>query len=164
MFRPYIGLVLLTGLLLGLPALGQQRPEGAHPALPAGALLRLGSEEARPGSGIYSVRFSPDGKSLASGGMDKVARLWDPAGGKLVRQFGASRLPLQALGFSSDGTKLATGGLDDVLTLWEVDSGKQLLEIANAVGTGDSGGSVKSLAFSPDGTLLALAGSSKRGV
>jgi dipeptidyl aminopeptidase/acylaminoacyl peptidase len=52
--------------------------------------------------------------------------------------------------------------MDDTLTLWEADSGKQVLQVANAVGSPGSPGSVKALAFSPDGTLLAAGGGNGR--
>ncbi len=40
-----------------------------------------------PGSGIYSVSFTPDGKTLAAGGQDGLIRLIDPASGQIVKTF-----------------------------------------------------------------------------
>src|SRR5204863_6282651 len=35
----------------------------------------------------YSLSFSPDGKTLVTGGWDKMIRFWDPADGKLKKEF-----------------------------------------------------------------------------
>jgi len=45
-----------------------------------------------PGSGIYSVAFNPNGKTLAAGGQDGLIRLIDPASGQVTRTF--SSVPL----------------------------------------------------------------------
>ena len=37
--------------------------------------------------GLYTVKFRPDGKEIASAGFDGVVRLTDPATGKIVKQF-----------------------------------------------------------------------------
>jgi mono/diheme cytochrome c family protein len=42
--------------------------------------------EKQPGP-IYSVAWSPDGKTIASGGFDGTVRLSDPATGKIVKEF-----------------------------------------------------------------------------
>jgi WD40 repeat protein/DNA-binding SARP family transcriptional activator len=58
--------------------------------------------------------------------------------------------------FSPDGARLASIGVDETAKVWDVDSGQQLLTLTGA--PGDTGYSV---AFSPDGRLLATSWTSQ---
>src|SRR5438067_1058487 len=84
--------------------------------LPSGALVRLGTMRLRHDHVVQALVFSPDGKTVASGGNDYRVCLWDPATGRQIRMFGhqpdragayaASRL-VHCLAFSPDGKTLA---------------------------------------------------------
>ncbi|MDP9301776.1 MAG: WD40 repeat domain-containing protein, partial [Actinomycetota bacterium] len=93
-----------------------------------------------------AVTFNPDGKTIATGGLDGAA-LWD-LGGHRIRSFAATGR-IGAVAFSPDGTELATGGDDGMARIWSVASGRQVVVLS---GNTDA---VLSLAFSPDGTRLA---------
>ncbi|MES9541513.1 TIR domain-containing protein [Actinomadura sp. NPDC000600] len=58
--------------------------------------------------------------------------------------------------FSPDGTRLVTGGFDDTAKLWDVRSGRR---IASLAGHREA---VRSVAFSPDGSLVATAAHATR--
>src|SRR3712207_6191784 len=53
-------------------------------------------------SGISSVCFSPDGKTLASGSWDKTIRLWDVATGKELKSLQGHAREIMSVCFSPD--------------------------------------------------------------
>ena len=102
---------------------------------------------------LKAVKFSPDGKSLATASCyERDVRLWDVRSGKLLRSFAGHRLGTNSLAFSPDGSLLATGGSDGLLRLWTVATG-ELKTTMDAQSIG-----LLSVAFLPGGHSLAAAG------
>lgn len=62
------------------------------------------------------LAFSPDGKTLASGG--STLRLWDVAAGRELTRLRRHIESVLAVAFSPDGRTLAIGGADKALKLW----------------------------------------------
>jgi WD40 repeat protein len=127
---------------------------------------------------IRKVIPSPDGTIVASIADDMVCKLWDAESGKLVRELRGHKemtphhftSMLYAVAFSADGTRLATGDKVGHVVVWDVESGKELAAVeAPVMYTWDkvqrlhSIGGVRSVAFSPDGSKLAVGGMGKVG-
>jgi hypothetical protein len=94
---------------------------------------------------VNTLAFSPDGRTLASGDRDGVAKLWDPSTGKEQSSLRAHNGGFWGLAFSADGKTLATGGGD--LRLWDVSSRRERATFA-------ASDYVRCLALSPDGKTL----------
>ena len=122
---------------------------------------------------IRQLAVSPDGSKLASVADDMVCRVWDAAGGQRLHELRghAERTPqhftsmLYACAFSADGRLLATADRVAHVIVWDVASGRQLAALdAPLLYTWDgtqrnrSIGGPRALAFSPDGTQLAVGG------
>ncbi len=75
-------------------------------------------------SAILGLAFSPDGKLLASGEVDKKVRLWDTATGKQVALLEGHTKQVTAVAFTPDGKTLCSASYDHTVRLWDVASGK----------------------------------------
>ncbi|HEY8506537.1 MAG TPA: hypothetical protein VIL46_18285 [Gemmataceae bacterium] len=127
---------------------------------------------------VRSVAAAPDGKTLASTADDMVCRLWDAQSGAMLRELRghAERTPhhfpsmLYACAFAPDGRHLATGDKLGHVVVWDAATGEAVKTLeAPGMYTWDpvqrlhSIGGLRTLAFSPDGELLAAGGIGKIG-
>jgi len=71
-------------------------------------------------TGITPLTFSPDGRTLASAGLDGRIRLWDPAAGKEKTGRTDDVGYVSSISFSSDGARLAFAGNDSSVRIWDL--------------------------------------------
>ncbi|GLY78880.1 protein kinase [Actinoallomurus iriomotensis] len=110
-----------------------------------------------------SAMFSPDGKTLAGAGPG--IKLWDVATGRLTATFTDSHHILDTAAYRPGRAMIAGAGRGDrvgagdtigkTISLWDLSSGRVTTTLTGVVPTSPAGHEVPSLAFSPDGGILA---------
>src|SRR5262249_12497150 len=82
---------------------------------------------------LFDATFAPDGRTLASAGVDGTGRLWGGRAGKETAKREGHRGWVWAAPFAPDGTTLVSGGIDTTALVW--DGGRFTARRVKAVAT-----------------------------
>jgi WD40 repeat protein len=124
---------------------------------------------ARQDEPVYAVAIAGDGRTAAWAGGDGFVRLWDLTKSRPLRalteyrdeelrRLKAYQKDVLALAFAPDSHLLAWGGAGNQVVLWDVTRGAEARRIEGA-----GVGIVHTVAFSPDGRLIAIGSHEGRG-
>jgi WD40 repeat protein len=128
----------------------RETPEGFTALRLSMNLMPICIARLRHNDSVRSVAFSPDGRVLATGNDDGVARLMDVETGIELRSLEHND-SIGSVAFSPDGYMLATGSRDRTVRIWDVETGLELKRL-------EHDGSVWFVAFRSDGRMLASLG------
>ena len=162
-----------TKALLGSLPFPERQPNVLHFSRDGALLLAAGGRGAHSGSAvvfdiktgqriieagkeasdaILAADLSPDRALLATGGPDKLVRIYSTKDGKVQRTIKKHTDWVTALAFSPDGEKLATADRNGGLHLWDPKTGTILYTLA------EHQARITSLTWRPDSLILASAG------
>ncbi|TWT94603.1 WD40 repeat domain-containing protein [Stieleria varia] len=100
---------------------------------------------------VLTLRFSPDGKTLASGAADKSIRLVDVRSGELIRSLDGHTHHVLGVDWSDNGLTLVSCSADKSVKVWDAQTGQQKRTIN---GFGDE---ITAIEFLPNVSQVATA-------
>lgn len=110
-------------------------------------------------TGVRSVRFSPDGLTLASCSYDKTVKVWDVKTGQEIHTLRGHSDRVLSLTLSPDGQLLVSCSADKTIKIWSLFTGELIRTISESSRfVSDSiiepASGVSSVAISPDSHIL----------
>jgi WD40 repeat protein len=144
-------------------SLAEAMPDGSAPPAVRIHDLQTGKQKAIPvgpfADTIMRLAFAPDGRTLASGGLNGRVVLWDVASGTPRRDWDIPQRGISGLSFSPDGKTLAVAAKTpagvkpgrSAARLWDAGTGQP------RSGAWGPGSLIHHLAYAPDGRSVALA-------
>ena len=112
-------------------------------------------------AGVQNIRFSPDGRWIASASLDKTIIIWDVETGILRHRLYAHSASVYEVTFNKEGNLLASASEDGTVCLWDSRYGKLLGTYYNkplSLSNGLILRSVSFVVFSPDNKYLYFGG------
>jgi WD40 repeat protein len=101
---------------------------------------------------VWGVKFSPDGKKIASASWDCTLAIWNCESGEQVQRCRGHHGEVYAAAWSPDSKLVASGGGDNVAHVWSAETGTQATDPLRG-----HTGKVSSVAFGADSCLLVTA-------
>lgn len=108
--------------------------------------------EGHPDASINSFAYSPDGKTIVSGGGDKTVRLWNARTGENIRTLIGHTEAVRAVAYSPDGGTIVSASRDKTVRMWDANTGENIKTLS---GHKDI---IVTVAYSPDGNTIISGG------
>ncbi len=101
---------------------------------------------------ISSLAITPDNKKFASASSDNTVKIWNLETGELIHNLTDHSSDVNSIAITPDGKILVSGSSDSTVKFWDIETGELINTIS---GYSRNKGVVRSVAISPDGSLLA---------